>query len=271
MDVMAAMAREDQNSRGGRVKGLMPLGLALTIHLLLLFVLFLSRPPLHVLAIRATEISLIPGLGGRFGVAAQQPPAISATASSVQSEPSRPPSTAEPTLASRAVTPKPIAQPPTDLEPLVKAVSKSGPNLTSEPPALPGSTAQTPTTSANANGGKGCQIAAAMQASLQNSLEVKEALALIPAGSRSIANAIVLWNGQWIDAASVGGPDTFRPVARAILAGIGEASLECQAEIVHGVRFVILADARSTVVLAFGSEEWRWSDVAATLPTTMMK
>ena len=225
MDIMAAPVGGDQSSFGRRAKGMLPFAIALLIHVLLFAALLSTRPPLVGHAVQAVDISLLPGPGA--GTILTPIPKLL--------RPFQPAAAPKPTAANPAAskeqavgsfTPKPklIVQGPADLETLVTDLAKGGLHLTANPVSVvapPTAVAKTPS---QTDSGNSCQIEASLQASLQGSREAKTALSQIPAGSRSVANAILLWDGRWIDSSSVGGLAAFGPVEQAIAEVINQAS-----------------------------------------------
>jgi hypothetical protein len=157
---------------------------------------------------------------------------------------------------------RPALNPPPDLEPIVVALSLGG----GEPPSpevLPAPSPAMQALAATQAGGKSCQIFEILQTMLKTSDEVGRALPLIPAQARSVANAVLLWDGRWVDASTVGGPASLGPIQSTVLLAVAAAPPTCQAELVRGPRLIAVGDTRDTTVLAFGSGEWRWGDILA--------
>jgi hypothetical protein len=78
-----------------------------------------------------------------------------------------------------------------------------------------------------------------------------------------VANAVMLWDGGWVEARASPGEDLLQPIRQAILAGLASAPPECRDHWMSGPRFIALADQRQSTVLALGSGAWRWSDLLA--------
>lgn len=106
-----------------------------------------------------------------------------------------------------------------------------------------------------------CALGAAVRQALEQNVEARTALARIPRQSRSVANAILLWNGEWVAAERVGGPPAIGAIQRAITEAIGNAPQHCQSQIEPGPVFLIVDSASETIVLALGSGAWRWTEL----------
>jgi hypothetical protein len=155
---------------------------------------------------------------------------------------------------------RPVFNPPLDLQPIVVDVSLGGAGALS-PEVLPTPPPAMQVLAAAQAGGKSCQIFEVVQTMLKTSDEVRQSLPLIPAQARSVANAVLLWDGHWVDASTVGGPASLGPIQSIVLLAVSSAPLSCQAEPVRGPRLIAVGDTRDTTVLAFGSGEWRWGAI----------
>jgi hypothetical protein len=108
-----------------------------------------------------------------------------------------------------------------------------------------------------------CHYAQVLQTALQGDDEVRRALALIPRASRSVANAIMVWNGQWVPVPGSGGDGSLAPVRAAIVNSLASTSAECLTRVNTGPLFVTIPGFPDTTVLALGSGQWRASDLIA--------
>jgi len=106
-----------------------------------------------------------------------------------------------------------------------------------------------------------CDMVGGVEARMQADPAVLKALSALPPDARSVANAVMLWDGAW----------TLGPSPSAALLaldqGLGRAlngappgCLDAQ---VLGPRLVTLRDARGATLLVIGSGEWRWSQLSA--------
>ena len=115
--------------------------------------------------------------------------------------------------------------------------------------------------------GEACQLSLWLQQALQVDPQVQQALLRIPTPARSVANAIMIWDGAWVDPRARAAPG-FADIRAALIAGIRAAPAACQAEVISGPEFVILGDGLATTILVVGSGQWRWGDMLA--PTLLV-
>lgn len=108
--------------------------------------------------------------------------------------------------------------------------------------------------------GESCKIAEWLMDALRNSEEVATAVAMVPRRSRSVANALMLWNGVWVEppAAAQAGMTSLK---YAVLAGVRTAPPPCLQQPLRGPLLIPVGDDRDTLLLAIGSGEWRWGDL----------
>lgn len=114
---------------------------------------------------------------------------------------------------------------------------------------------------ATASAGRDCALEGPIQAALQASEPVRAALGKVPPTSRSVANAIMLWDGAWVDPAKLGGATAIDPIRDAIIAGIAAAPADCRGSLLRGPRLLAIVGGQDTTLIALGSGEWRWSDL----------
>lgn len=116
-------------------------------------------------------------------------------------------------------------------------------------------------TAAIAASGTTCKLGEWLQGALQQDDQVGVALAHIPRRSRSIANALMLWDGSWVEAPGAGAGLTV--IRSAILSGIESAPQPCRVELMSGPVLLTLNDPSGATLLAIGSGQWRWNDLLA--------
>lgn len=130
---------------------------------------------------------------------------------------------------------------------------------TAEPDLLDGEVAISVATAASAAAGQACQLAEWLQQALQQDTQVRIALDKIPRPARSVSNALMLWDGDWVDApATATGVSLIRD---AIQSGIQSAPQTCRDEPMRGPVLITLVDETGSTLLAVGSGEWRWADL----------
>lgn len=108
----------------------------------------------------------------------------------------------------------------------------------------------------------GCDLTAPVQAALQASAAVQAALLAIPQQRRSVANAIALWDRQWVPADTMLNAQILGTIRSTITATIAAASPECRMAQQAGPRLIYVPSQRQTTVLALGSGQWTWQQVA---------
>ena len=99
------------------------------------------------------------------------------------------------------------------------------------------------------------------------------AMLAAPPEVRSIADAVVLWNGGWAPAAST--PDApLAPARAAIELGLRALPDACLDEKIAGPRLIPIADGDRTMFIAIGSGNWSWrqlvEDPALTPPLALL-
>lgn len=106
-----------------------------------------------------------------------------------------------------------------------------------------------------------CNLVVALQSALQGNPNVDAALASIPRGSRSVANAIMLWDGAWVTIASPAGEAPLAPLRSAIVEGLRAAPQDCREATNQGPILIPITGTPGTTVLALGSGSWRAIDL----------
>lgn len=108
--------------------------------------------------------------------------------------------------------------------------------------------------------GTPCDLSQWLQKALQADPQVLQALTLIPRPARSVANAIMLWDGGWV-ATSPRAASGVAAIRQALLAGVLAAPPACRDQPVVGPEIFTLTDAQGTTVIVVGSGAWRWGDL----------
>jgi len=250
--------------RRRRSKTLGAVGIALTLHAILLVMVLSWKAPALMSGLAAEQVSLVSVPGLVTAPMAKPAPKPQLQPPQVSTAPSN--SIPPPDEAGASIRQTVRFDPPKDVVSVVVDILLGG-----SPPASAVATgapaaAIAPAALGAPVGGKACQILEALQSTLQTSEPVRRALALIPPRARSVANAVMLWDGRWQDETALGGPAAVAPVEQAVLQTISAAPPGCQSELVRGPRLITIGDTRNTTVLAFGSGEWRWGDLLAAAP-----
>ena len=268
MNVWMRIRRPGEAGRRRGFKALWPLGCALVLHVLALAFLALTwrvtiPPPEPAEPVMLVSIAG-PGAALASAEATPAPPVPAAAPPDPAPETPEQPVDQPSTQTGAAVALKPAVDPPKDLVTVPADPAIGGAPPPGAPPTVP-SRAVRALAAAQA-GGKPCQILDVLHAMLQTSDEVRAALPRIPPRARSVANAVMLWDRRWMAADGLGGPQAVGPIQSTVLWGIRAAPASCQMEVVRGPRLIAIGDARDTVVLAFGSGEWRWGDLLDAQP-----
>jgi hypothetical protein len=122
---------------------------------------------------------------------------------------------------------------------------------------------RTEPTKAAANGSesgaeaRSCNIVGDLTVALQIDEAAIAGLSALPAGSVSVANAVLLWDGAWLKASDAG----HDPLRYAIQRRLRESAAPCLAETIEGPRFLVLSRSAHATVIVFGSGAWRWADL----------
>ncbi len=108
----------------------------------------------------------------------------------------------------------------------------------------------------------GCDLTAPIQAALQISPEVQQQLPTIPVEHRSVANAIAVWNQNWIEPDTAIDKNVYETIRLTIANTIIRASESCRLQPQGGPRLMYLPVNGTTTVIALGSGEWTWQQLA---------
>ncbi|WCT74451.1 hypothetical protein PQ455_04255 [Sphingomonas naphthae] len=111
--------------------------------------------------------------------------------------------------------------------------------------------------------GEPCDLAARVRDALRGDAAVQASLGRLPHDARSVANAVMLWDGRWIDGADRASHRALDTVRQAVLATVAQAPGICRTETQTGPSLLTLAGPPDTV-LALGSGQWRWDDLFLT-------
>ena len=119
--------------------------------------------------------------------------------------------------------------------------------------------------------GQGCNMAMVVGKSISESPEAMAAVAALPQRVRSDTDAVMLWNGAWLDTGQAPGlslvpglpallgQDPVSTIKTVILAAITAAPPECQGVETLGPQLIPVAEAGRTTMLVIGSGAWRWA------------
>lgn len=112
--------------------------------------------------------------------------------------------------------------------------------------------------------GTPCELTATLASLFAQSPAVKQGLAGLPPSQRSVANAVMLWDGQWPADSLTGGQALLRSL---LVKAVSAARPDCLQQINQGPVLFLVPEQQTTVVLAIGSGQWRWADLLADQPS----
>jgi hypothetical protein len=239
---------------------------SLALHLVLLAALFSATASPRLKAIPeppSLTVALVSGL--TLEPAALPAPRPTARSALAPPPPSAPPRPTPPEAAASVNVAAPIlADAP------ISSVSITPVSLTAAPVSLPGPSVQVqasdPARAGARSGGADCDLTGPLQARLQADAEVMSELSRIPRQARSVANAIMLWDGRWAPIEARGAAALADPLHQAIIAAVRTLSPTCLAQPVLGPRLLTLTDPQGATVLALGSGGWSWGQLLAPAP-----
>jgi hypothetical protein len=230
----------------------MAAGLALALHLAILATFLLSRPALHVGAGEGDGVMDVSLAGVSRGTAGSKASARPAAKDPAPPKKPTPPAPANPIkprsvlaivsdilaipLPEHAVTPTPLVATPSPE--LVQAMAQAG--------GAPGAA---------------CDIGGAVQTAMRADSGLHATILLISVKQRSAADAVMMWNGEWISPDVIGGPATLDVLRVAIRQIIAAAAPSCRDREIVGPTFMLVPDVDATMVMVFGNASWRWSDL----------
>lgn len=111
---------------------------------------------------------------------------------------------------------------------------------------------------ADAAPGSPCDLASAFARDLNGSPAARAALEAVPPATRSVANAIMLWDGGWGPDADGGGRGLLRQI---LIREIQASRSDCRDERHQGPVLFLAAAEGGAVSVVVGSGVWRWSDL----------
>ena len=112
--------------------------------------------------------------------------------------------------------------------------------------------------------GGACDLTDPVRAALLESPLVQDRLARMPRAHRSVANAIMVWNVDWIMSDHRLDVEALTAIRDVIAGTVAAASETCRMQNQSGPRLIIIPGTDTNIVLALGSGAWRWQDVLQT-------
>ena len=130
-----------------------------------------------------------------------------------------------------------------------------------------------PPAAAGTGTGLGCGMATLLAKDISENPAAMAAVAALPAEVRSDTDAVMLWNGAWLDTGqtptlsalpSALMPASADPVAalkQVVLTTLAQAPAECLAVETLGPQLIPISEPGRTTMLVIGSGAWRWSSL----------
>lgn len=101
-----------------------------------------------------------------------------------------------------------------------------------------------------------CAMVAAMTRALAADPAVAEALPRLPPQARSVADAVLLWNGTW------SAQPALEPARVAVMRAARAEPSACLDEELRGPRLIPVGEPGRSTMLVVGSGAWRWRDLS---------
>lgn len=148
-------------------------------------------------------------------------------------------------------------------------VSKRRPQLLVQTPL----TIDAPPAAAGSGSGLGCGMAGLLAKGISENPAAMAAVAALPREVRSDADAVMLWNGTWLDSsqsAALGdvpvvsaltGHDPVTVLKSVILTTLAAAPAECREVASLGPQMIPVVETSRTTMLVIGSGQWRWASL----------
>ena len=130
-----------------------------------------------------------------------------------------------------------------------------------------------PAAAAGAGAGEDCRTAEAIAKGISENPDAMAAVAALPKDVRSDSDAVMLWNGTWLDSGETSMlsvlptsllPTSLDPVAalkQVVLVTLAEVPAVCRDLDMTGPQFIPIAEPTRTTMLVIGSGLWRWSSL----------
>lgn len=114
--------------------------------------------------------------------------------------------------------------------------------------------------------GTSCDLAALLGRAFENDPGLRAQLARIGPEARSVANAMMFWDGGWVPVEGRAPEDAVALLRQAVVEGVKAAPPECLSQEVAGPRFIPVKEAGRTMILVVGSATWRWQQLLESDP-----
>jgi hypothetical protein len=146
-----------------------------------------------------------------------------------------------------------VTPPIVEMPPLLVHVPLQLPQISLAPPILS-------ITDPLAAPGQACDLTGTVQRALRQDPAVRGALDMMPRDARSVANAVMLWDGHWIDGRDGASRSALERIRAVVLATVAQAPGICRTQAQAGPSLVTVP-GEPDAVFALGSGQWRWDDM----------
>lgn len=138
-------------------------------------------------------------------------------------------------------------------------------NPTDNPPPAPATFAELLTLAGGAQ--DECRLGVVLAGRMQSDTSLSEHLVALPRDARSVANAVMLWDGGWVPARAPDAESAMAGVRAALRQAAVGLEAACLEEMQTGPNLLTVVIDKGATVLVVGSGAWRWSDVLETPET----
>lgn len=125
--------------------------------------------------------------------------------------------------------------------------------------ALPPASSATP--SAAPGDGSSCALAIESSGAILASSAALAELAAFPAGVRTPADAVMMWDGGWLDPGPLPQGVSAGAIRQIIEQVVASAPPDCRDRPQVGPQFLPIRETGRTTMLVIGSGAWRWADL----------
>ena len=109
----------------------------------------------------------------------------------------------------------------------------------------------------------GCALSRDTAVAIGQDAAAMTELHALPPSARTSADAVLLWDGQWMDEGASSRGTAAGPLRRAVEQVVADAPQSCREAAAKGPEFIAVPDGARTVMIVIGSGEWRWADLLA--------
>lgn len=128
------------------------------------------------------------------------------------------------------------------------------------PPKTGGGAAGSAAGAASATEG-GCAITNTIGSAIESDPLAVAALLALPPEALSKADAVNLWNGQWLQVPAPDGTDSLAGIHVIVEQAFVESPTGCVEATLSGPQFIYVKAGDRTISLVVGSGNWRWADL----------